>query len=172
MASFRIRKNINKQLLFGYRHRKMEIEEAGLEQEIEMSGPVFAARLSGDGRNNLARIISAGKRMSRLIEDILKLSLITRMDLNYQKTDLSVMANEIREHLETVHSNRKIEWVIQGDVQVNGDARLIERVLENLLGNAVKYTEAVDHARIEFGRTRHTEDVIFFVRDNGIGFDM
>ena len=130
------------------------------------------SRLSEDGRNSLARIILAGKRMSRLIEDILKLSLITRMDLNYQEVDLSIMANEIREHLETMYSNRKIEWVIQSDVLVNGDARLIERVLENLLGNAVKYTAAVDHARIEFGQTRHTGDVIYFVRDNGIGFDM
>lgn len=129
-------------------------------------------KLSGDGRNNLARIISAGKRMSQLIEDILKLSRITRIELSCQEIDLSIMVNEIRQRLESIYPDRLVEWVIQNDVTIYADARLIERVMENLLGNAIKYTEKFEHARIEFGRIQHTNEVIYYVRDNGIGFDM
>lgn len=129
-------------------------------------------KLSDDGRNNLARIISAGKRMSQLIEDILKLSRITRIELSCQEVDLSIMVNEIKQRLESIYPDRLVEWVIQNDVTIYADARLIERVMENLLGNAIKYTEKFEHARIEFGRIQHTNEVIYYVRDNGIGFDM
>lgn len=129
-------------------------------------------KLSDDSRNNLNRIIMAGKKMSRLIEDILNLSRITRKELTCQEIDISSIVNEFKDRFIAAHPDRSIEWIIQEDIRVQADARLIERVMEHLLGNAVKYSEGIEHPRIEFGRIKDSEEAIYFVRDNGVGFDM
>lgn len=118
------------------------------------------------------RIRNASNNMAQLIDDVLTLSRITRSDFKMEKVNLSEIAKDIVEVLKTNQADRNINWRIQPDLIVNGDKVLLKTMLQNLLENAFKFTSKKESARIEFAKyTEHGKDV-YFVRDNGAGFDM
>ncbi len=111
-------------------------------------------------------------RMNQLIDTLLNLSRLTHVELHREPFDLSTMVHEIAAELAQSDPARRVMFRIAEGIPVNGDARLIRVVMENLLGNAWKYTGAREEAVIEFGVMEIDGQQAFFVRDNGPGFDM
>lgn len=130
-----------------------------------------AAGLDEEGRDYLERIRSAGLRMNQLIDDLLALSKVTKSELRRETVDLSALAGAVADVLVKSFPNRGIEFVIAPDIRVAGDGRLLRIVLENLMGNSVKFTADRKKARIEFGVQGQNGAPVYFVRDNGAGFD-
>lgn len=128
-------------------------------------------QLDEQGVDYLQRIEAASGRMSQLIEDLLKLSHVSRGDFNFAPVDLSASARAIATELQATNPERCVEWVIAEGVTAHGDARLLRLVLENLLHNAWKFTSRHARARIEFGARSSSEQPVYFVRDDGAGFD-
>jgi len=131
-----------------------------------------AASLDESGRTLFRRVSSAAERMDHLIDDLLKLSRISRQQANMGPVDLSALVQELAEELQAGETGRRVEWLIAPQVQVEGDAGLLRVVLQNLLANAWKYSSKRDTARIEFGVSEQDGQAVYFVRDNGAGFDM
>jgi PAS domain S-box-containing protein len=123
-------------------------------------------------REMAERIHAAAERMSTLIDVLLRLSAVTRLELVPVPLDLSEMAREEVEHLAHADPERCVEVEIQSDLRARGDERLMGTVLHNLLANAWKFTATTEGARIEVGVTPGRGSRAFFVRDNGAGFDM
>jgi PAS domain S-box-containing protein len=132
----------------------------------------YAVGLDADGQDYVQRIRRATQRMGQLIDDMLKLSRLTRGEMNRGKVDLSILAQKVATELQKTHPKRRVDFIITPGLVVNGDARLLRVVLENLLENAWKFTRKQAQARIELGCTNGDCDIIYFVRDNGVGFDM
>lgn len=132
----------------------------------------FADKLGEEGNNHLARIRSATQRMALMIDELLKLARISRGELEYQAVDLSAMARSVVAELRETAPERRVECVVADGIVAHGDARLLRTVLENLLGNAWKFTGKKAQARIEFGAALRDGEPVFFVRDDGAGFDM
>jgi PAS domain S-box-containing protein len=132
----------------------------------------YGPSLDQTGQQYLERVRSETQRMGRLIDDMLKLSRVTRVELQRESVDLTALARAIVGRLQEADSKRSVDFVIQDGLAARGDARLLEVVLSNLLSNAVKFTAPRVHARIEFGEARANGEPAFFVRDNGVGFDM
>ncbi len=109
--------------------------------------------------------------MASLIDDLLKLSRVTRAELRKEPTDLTAMAKVIAKTLEEAEPARKVEFSIGEGLIAEADSRLLRVVMENLLGNAWKYTSRHDHARIELGLDHKNGHSVFYVRDDGAGFD-
>ncbi|HBE33308.1 MAG TPA: histidine kinase, partial [Cyanobacteria bacterium UBA11368] len=110
-----------------------------------------------------------------LIDDLLSLSRITRSQMALASVDLSAIASSICSELQATQPERQVEFHITPGIQVQGDAKLLRVALENLLGNAWKYTSKHNSARIEFGVLEHGETPsmpIYYVRDDGAGFEM
>jgi len=131
-----------------------------------------ADRLDEDGKKYLERIRRATQHMSQLIDDLLNLSRITKSELNRHEFDLGRMARETVEMLKQRYPQSNPTVDIQDNVIVNGDRSLISVVITNLLDNAWKFTKRCDHPHISFGEIVKNSERIFFVRDNGAGFDM
>jgi len=111
--------------------------------------------------------------MDKLIDDLLKLSRLSREELHAERTDLSALARAIAEQLGREAPERRVEVMVAPKVEAVGDPRLLRVVLENLLENAWKFTGKRAGARIEFGATPTADgETAYFVRDNGVGFDM
>jgi PAS domain S-box-containing protein len=132
----------------------------------------YAGKLDDEGRRHLQRVREASQQMAQLIDDLLNLSRVTRAEMRREAVDLSRMAERAAEALNKTQPDRKAEFVIEDGLVAEGDERLLRVVLDNLLGNAWKYTGKRPQARIEFGRTNHAGRPAYFVRDNGAGFDM
>ncbi|MHB9030067.1 MAG: PAS domain-containing sensor histidine kinase, partial [Candidatus Latescibacterota bacterium] len=132
----------------------------------------YADRLDAGGQNYLNRIRAAALHMSRLIDDLLNLSRPARAELHYTTVSLSAHAEFVVEELRHTEPHRTVEVVVQEGIMAEGDEILLHQVLQNLLGNAWKFTSHREAARIEFGEKREDGRRIFFVRDNGAGFDM
>jgi len=130
-----------------------------------------AEQLDDAGKNYLLYIRQSAQRMANLIDDLLTLSRVTRCELQRKVVDLSALARSVIGHLEHAQSDRRVEVAIEDGVVCEGDATLLGVVLDNLIGNAWKFTAKRPIARIEFG-ARAAECPVFFVRDNGVGFDM
>jgi len=128
--------------------------------------------LSGQSLEDLQRIRRATQRMSQLIEDLLELSRLSRQDLQRSTVDLSAQAQIIIEGLRSSAPERTVNTVIPPGLSVEGDPRLLQIVLENLLRNAWKFTQGKPHAAIEFGSQKQEGQQVFFIKDNGAGFDM
>lgn len=131
-----------------------------------------ADKLDGQALDYLTRIRDAGRRMAQMIDDLLGLSRASRGELKYTQVDLSAMVEEIATELRERDRDRAVSFAIASDIDARGDARLLRIVLENLLGNAWKFTGNNDTATIEFGATREDGETVYFVRDDGAGFDM
>jgi len=132
----------------------------------------YADRLDRDGVNYLQRIRAGTKRMGQLIDDLLNLSRVSRSELTPQTINLSKMAQVISLELQALQTERPVTFTIAEGVTASGDVRLLRVVLENLLGNAWKYSSKQEQAVIEFGVTELDGDTAYYVRDNGVGFDM
>jgi two-component system, NtrC family, sensor kinase len=131
-----------------------------------------AAALDSVGRDYLRRMRAATQRMTVLIDDLLELSRVSRAELTREPVDLSAIAHAVAEELAGGDPQSPVEFVIEDGLATEGDARLLRIVLENLLGNAWKYSRAAAAPRIEFGVAEHDNLIAFHVRDNGAGFDM
>jgi len=132
----------------------------------------YVDSLDEEGQDYLRRVRAASQRMAHLIEDILALSRITRREMCREEVDLSALVREVAAELEQCDPERQVAFVIQEGVIVHGDAGLLRAVLENLVGNAWKFTAHHPRANIEFGVTRQNGKSAYFVRDDGAGFDM
>ncbi len=131
-----------------------------------------AERIDDEARHLLERIAAAGLRMSELIDGLLVLSRLTRQEMRRESVDLSALARGIAADLQQVEPERRVEFAIEDDVVGMADRELIGNLLENLIGNAWKYTARKPVARIEFGHFREDGTLVYFVRDNGAGFDL
>ncbi len=129
-------------------------------------------KLDDEGRDFLHRIRSESQRMGQLIDDLISLSRFTRTELTIEHIDLSQMVRDIAANLTQREPERSVLFSIQDGVVACGDERLIRVALENLIGNAWKFTTKKSDARIEFGYTDETSGAEYFVRDNGAGFEM
>jgi PAS domain S-box-containing protein len=133
----------------------------------------YGDKLDERGLGYLNRIRTASQHMGTLIDDLLKLSRVTRGEMNSQEVSLSELAGQVVEDLRRGQPEREVRCVIAPDLRAPGDPRLLRVVLENLLGNAWKFTGKHPNARIEFGATTTAEgERAFFVKDDGVGFDM
>ena len=131
-----------------------------------------SAKLDQEELDALHRIVSAGKHLAALIDDILELSRITRSDMVKIPVDISRMAHAISADLQATNPERKVLWHIEERMRATGDEKLIKNLLQNLMENAWKYSSGKDQAVIELGKTRQQVGDVFYVRDNGVGFDM
>jgi light-regulated signal transduction histidine kinase (bacteriophytochrome) len=130
-------------------------------------------QLDATGQDYLRRIRSATQRMGQLIDDLLTLSRVTRSDMHIESVPLSELASRICTDLQQVDPERQVEFEIQPDLVTQGDPRLLHVLLDNLLNNAWKFTSKHLQATIEFGAIVQENSVpVYFVRDNGVGFDM
>ena len=132
----------------------------------------YGNQLDETGRDYLARVRSGAQRMGRLIDDLLKLARVSRVTLNQEPIDLSVIAEEIVHDLRDADPTRNVDVRITTQLTAVGDMHLMRIALENLLNNAWKYTNKREQARIEFGMRQYKGDACYFVQDNGAGFDM
>ena len=132
----------------------------------------YSTRLDDKGKHYLSRIKAASNRMGNLINDLLNLSRITRAEFNKQQIDLSKLTTDIFAALQEAEPQRSVIFEISPGLLVRGDAALLRVVMENLLGNAWKFSVNKKTARIEVGYTTIEGDKVFFVKDNGTGFDM
>jgi len=124
--------------------------------------------LDADATDALVRIRTGATRMEQLIQDLLRLSRITRSEMRREKVDLSALARLVGAELEKMHPGRRVQFQVTGGLSAYGDERLLRVVLENLLSNAWKFTAAVAEATVTLERAG---DSTYLVRDNGAGFD-
>lgn len=120
---------------------------------------------------NVMTIRAASLRMGQLIDDMINLARVSRTELRRTPLDLSAMARTIASELRTAHPDRSVSLVIEPDLTANADPGLMRSVMENLLGNAWKFTGKQPSAHIEFGRITTESGPTYFVRDDGVGFD-
>jgi len=136
----------------------------------------FADKLNEEGRDYIARVRSGVQRMGTLIDALLQLSRVTRTDLQTERVDLTSLATLVFNELHAADPTRQVTFAAQPGIVVQGDGRLLRIALENLIGNAFKFTSRTPDARIEFGTRPGTGDhagqTVYFIRDNGAGFDM
>jgi signal transduction histidine kinase len=128
-------------------------------------------RLDSQGIEHLKRVRSSARHMGQLIDGLLGLSRVSRAELAREQVDLSRMAREVGVRLRETNPSRQVELAVHDRLVAQGDACLLAAVLENLIGNAWKFTGRLVDARIEVGRMVRGSSSIFFVRDNGAGFD-
>jgi light-regulated signal transduction histidine kinase (bacteriophytochrome) len=131
-----------------------------------------ASHLPEEARDPLNRISRAAKKMGELIDSLLAFSRLTRQEMSRQTVDLSVIAENILVELKREYPLREVEVKIKESVEAKGDPQLLQIVLANLLGNAWKYTSKKERAYIEFGVLRKDKENVYFIKDNGVGFDM
>ena len=132
----------------------------------------FRDQLGDDGLKYLDRVLSETLRMNNLIDDLLKLSRVTMAERKRERVDLTAIAQTIAHRLQDKPINYKLEIIIQPNLMTIGDARMLDIALTNLLENSYKFTGKLPHARIEFGMTTIEGKPSYWVKDNGVGFDM
>lgn len=131
-----------------------------------------AEGLGEEGRQHLARIVAATSGMGRLIDGLIGLSRVNRAELRRVPTDLTALAEVVAAELQIAEPERAVEFVIAPGLTALADPDLMRVALEHLLRNAWKFTGRHAAARIEFGAEKHDGETVFFVRDDGAGFDM
>jgi PAS domain S-box-containing protein len=132
----------------------------------------FGDKLDAQGQKYLRYVRESAQHMAHLIDDLLALSSVSRSDLHRGRVDLSATCRSIAERLQATEPGRGVEFVIEDGIVADGDGRLLRAALENLIGNAWKFTGKLPMARIEFGAQLDRRPSIYFVRDTGAGFDM
>jgi light-regulated signal transduction histidine kinase (bacteriophytochrome) len=131
----------------------------------------YGTKLDDGGKDYLRRVRAASQRMSQLIDDMLNLARVTRRSMQRETVDLSSLAKSIARDLSTEEPDRHVEFSIAEGLTADADSGLMKIAMQNLIGNAWKYTSAHDRARIEFGRTDQNGHSAYFVKDDGAGFD-
>jgi light-regulated signal transduction histidine kinase (bacteriophytochrome) len=132
----------------------------------------YEGTLDNTGKDYLRRIRAASQRMAELIDDMLKLSRITRVEMKFETVNLSSLSNSVMKGLQLTQPDRLVDIKITDGLIVKGDSNLLKVLLENLLGNAWKYTSRHPSAHIEFGSMVDGGRTLYFVKDDGAGFDM
>ena len=132
----------------------------------------YREKLDEQGKDYLQRVRAAAQRMGQLIDDLLGLSRVTRREMRYETFNLSQIAQSVAAELQRREPKRQVSFVIAEGLMANGDVRLLRVVLENLLGNAWKFTSNNNRASIEFGVIENEGNLTYFVHDDGAGFDM
>ncbi|TWJ32725.1 ATP-binding protein [Geobacter argillaceus] len=183
---------LNRELEQRVRERTLQLETANRELESfcysvshdlraplrHMSGfsrilvEEFGDKVPREAQHYLKRIYEASDRMGDLIDDLLELSRVSRQEMHWDTVDLSALAQTICQELRELSPDRQIHCTIAENVTVTGDSRLLRLVLQNLLGNAWKYSSRKEHAEIVFGAEERDGVKVVSVRDNGVGFDM
>jgi PAS domain S-box-containing protein len=141
----------------------------GFAQLLETSA---GAALDERGRRYLKTITDSANRMGRLIDDLLVFSRMGRSEMMATPVDLGALVEEVRKEATAAAPDRRIEWKIHDLPVVNGDPAMLRLVVANLISNAVKYSATRDTSRIEIGCNGSPQEAVFYVRDNGVGFDM
>ena len=131
-----------------------------------------ADKLNQDAQGYLDRIAMAARRMSGYLDELLKLSNLTRGNLLISDVDVSEMVREIGADLQLRSPDRRVEFRVADSLRLRGDSNMLRAVFENLVGNAWKYTRRRDPARIEVDKTVRAGRETIYIRDNGVGFDM
>jgi signal transduction histidine kinase len=132
----------------------------------------FSDTLDPDARRYVDRMRAASRRMAELIEGLLELARISRAEIRHEPIDLSALARDLLQDLAQSEPDRHVEIEVASGLESKGDPALVRAALGNLLDNAWKYTRKQEQPRIEFGRELHEGQPVYFVRDNGAGFDM
>ncbi len=132
----------------------------------------YSNTLDEQAKTYLDRVRSETKRMAQLIDDLLQLSRLTSGEMTMEKVNMSDIVGAIANQLQAEQPDRLVNFSIQKGLFANADPRLLEIALYNLLGNAFKFTSKTLQAHIEFGQTEIDGPRAFFVRDNGVGFDI
>jgi signal transduction histidine kinase len=134
----------------------------------------YGAQLDAQAHQYLGRIAGAAQRMGELIDALLSLSRVTRMEFRREAVNLSRLADAVVKQLRASQPDRVVDFVNEGDVVAQGDGPLLGALLENLIGNAWKFTGSKPGARISFGMEDDARDgaPVYYLRDNGAGFDM
>jgi signal transduction histidine kinase len=132
----------------------------------------YLPSLDAAAQGYLKRIAAASEKMAQLIDSLLQLSRVTRADLSMESIDLTRLAGEIITELREASPGRKVDVSIEPGLKTMGDKKLLHILLVNLFSNAWKFTSKKDDAKIEFGSQREGDKLIYFLRDNGAGFDM
>jgi signal transduction histidine kinase len=132
----------------------------------------YGERLDDLGREHLKRIVAAGQRMNAMIDTLLSLSRMTSREIERERVDMSRLARELADELRAQDPARTTDFVLADAVVVDGDRTLLRLVLQNLLGNAWKFSGKMAQPRVEFGTREENGRMVCFVRDNGAGFDM
>jgi len=132
----------------------------------------YGEQLNEEARGYLIRVRTETQRMGHLIDDLLQLSRLTRSEMKSEPVDLTGLAREVAERLRVLNPDRDVDFAIQSGLTVIGDRSLLEVALTNLLSNSVKFTAKRERARVEFGQTGDGSAGTFYVRDNGVGFNM
>ena len=132
----------------------------------------YSERLDATGRDYLKRVRAAAQRMGKLIDDMLELSRVGRSALVRERTDLSALARSVAQELREADPARQVTFVISEGLAADADPHLLRIALQNLLGNAWKFTAKTKNPVIELGASGVAGHMTYFVRDNGVGFDM
>jgi PAS domain S-box-containing protein len=132
----------------------------------------YIGSLDVNARNYLARIRSTTQNMASLIDDLLNLSKLTRIEVRSQAIDISELSAEIIDEFRSLQPQRQVEVHIEEHLQAHADPKLILIALRHLLDNAWKFTEQTEHAKISIGATQVNGQTVFHIQDNGCGFDM
>ncbi len=132
----------------------------------------YGGQLNTTAHDYLRRIKSATERMGHLIDGLLQLSATVRAEMHRERVSLSTVAGELLQELNATEPTRRVRVVIGDEITALGDSALLRALMQNLLSNAWKFTRGRAAAQIEFGVTRHSGETLYFVRDNGIGFEM
>lgn len=131
----------------------------------------YEEKLDQEGRDNLHRVRAATQRMGVLIDDLLNLSRVSRSEMKLQRVNLSALGRIVGAELANGQAKRQVEFYVEEGMEAYADPHLMRIVLENLLGNAWKFTSKRESAFIEFGQKVREEGHVYFVRDDGAGFD-
>jgi signal transduction histidine kinase len=132
----------------------------------------FSDNLNDEGRDYISRVRAGVQRMGTLIDSLLQLSRVTRSEIQSESVDLSQLATLVFNELQASDPERKVTFEAQPGIVVRGDGRLLRIALENLIGNAWKFTSKTADAHIQFGSSLRDGRTVYFIRDNGAGFDM
>lgn len=132
----------------------------------------YAAKLDDKGQGYLERVRRAAQRMGKLIDDILELSRVTRQSMHRASVDLTRLSREVLDELAQSEGKRKVQLEIAEGLRATGDPQLLRVLVQNLLENAWKYTSRKPLARIVVGCEHASNEKVYYVSDNGVGFDM
>jgi len=132
----------------------------------------FGTTLDPLAQNYLKRMREAARRMSVLIDDMLRLSRVTRYEMQLARVNMSELAQSIAAQLREQHPDQPVDFRVEPGMQVTADPELLHIMLTNLIGNAWKYTAKVAAPRVELARIRRDQEIAYVLRDNGAGFDM
>jgi light-regulated signal transduction histidine kinase (bacteriophytochrome) len=132
----------------------------------------YAGQFDDNGKDCLRRVRAGCQSMGQLIDAVLQLSRISRSQMQPEDVDLSLMALNEAAMLQHINPHRRVEFHVAAGLRAHGDRKLLQVALQNLVENAWKFTSKQPRARIEVGRTDRDGQRVFFVRDNGAGFDM